>query len=55
MLPNRSQTNFPPFALQIAVLDAGAVLVVTVKLGLLVIVEVVRTIVYFVLTLVGVG
>lgn len=50
-----SQTSFPPFALQIAVLDAGALLVVMVKFGLLVMVEVVRMTVYFVLTLVGVG
>jgi hypothetical protein len=42
-------------ALQIVVLAAGAYLVVTVKFGLLVIVEVVRIIVYFVFVLVGVG
>lgn len=36
-------------------LDAGALLVVMVKFGLLVMVEVVRMTVYFVLTLVGVG
>lgn len=38
-----------------AVLDAGATFVVTLKVGRLVIVEVVRTTVYFVLVLVGVG
>jgi hypothetical protein len=37
------------------VLAAGAYFVVTVKFGLLVIVEVVRMIVYFVFVLVGVG
>jgi hypothetical protein len=53
--PTPPQTSFPPLALQMVVLAAGAYFVVTVKLGLLVIVEVVRMIVYFVLTLVGVG
>ena len=36
-------------------LDAGALLVVMVKFGILVMVEVVRMTVYFVFTLVGVG
>jgi len=52
---NPSHTSLPPLALQIVVLAAGAYLVVTVKFGLLVIVEVVRIIVYFVFVLVGVG
>ena len=52
---NPSYTSLPPFALQIVVLAAGAYLVVTVKFGLLVIVEVVRMMVYFVFVLVGVG
>ena len=38
-------TSFPPFALQIVVLAAGAYFVVTVKLGRLVMVAVVRIIV----------
>lgn len=54
-MPPRPHTNLPPFALQMAVLDAGATLVLTVKVGRLVMVEVVRIIVYFVFVLVGVG
>lgn len=49
------QTSLPPFALQIAVLDAGAVLIVTVTVGRFVIVEVVFTMVYWVLVFVGVA
>jgi hypothetical protein len=52
---NPSHTSLPPLALQMVVLAAGAYLVVTVKFGLLVMVEVVRIIVYFVFVLVGVG
>lgn len=48
-------TSFPPFALHIVVLDAGAVLIVTVTVGRFVIVDVVLTMVYFVLVFVGVG
>jgi hypothetical protein len=48
-------TSLPPFALQIVVLAAGAVLIVTVTVGRLVVVAVVLTMVYLVFVLVGVG
>lgn len=51
----RSHTSFPPFALQIVVLEAGAVLIVTVTVGCFVTVDVVLTIVYLVFVFVGVG
>jgi hypothetical protein len=50
-----AHTSLPPFALQIAVLCAGAVRIVTVTVGRLVIVAVVFTIVYLVFVFVGVG
>jgi hypothetical protein len=55
LLPQVSHTSLPPFALQIVVLAAGAVLIVTVTVGRLVVVAVVLTIVYLVFVLVGVG
>jgi hypothetical protein len=55
LLPQVSHTSLPPFALQIVVLAAGAVLIVTVTVGRLVVVAVVLTMVYFVFVLVGVG
>ena len=45
----------PPFALQIVVLAGGAVLMVTVTVGRLVVVDVVLTTVRLVFVLVGVG
>jgi hypothetical protein len=51
----RAHTSLPPFALQIAVLEAGAVRIVTVTVGRLVIVAVVLTMVYLVFVFVGVG
>jgi hypothetical protein len=50
-----AHTSLPPFALQIVVLDAGAVRIVTVIVGCLVIVAVVWTMVYLVFVFVGVG
>lgn len=50
-----AHTSLPPFALQIVVLAAGAVLIVTVTVGRLVVVAVVLTMVYLVFVLVGVG
>ena len=54
-LSQLAHTSLPPFALQIVVLAAGAVLIVTVTVGRLVVVAVVLTIVYLVFVLVGVG
>jgi hydrogenase maturation factor len=45
----------PPFALQIVVLAGGAVLMVTVTVGRLVVVDVILTMVRLVFVLVGVG
>lgn len=50
-----THTSLPPFALHIVVLDAGAVLTVTVTVGCFVIVDVVLTMVYFDFVFVGVG
>ena len=50
-----AHTSLPPLALQIVVLAGGAVLIVTVTVGRLVVVAVVLTMVYLVLVLVGVG